>query len=186
MDIARRRAEERARARDPQTWGVDKASLTLPANADVQAVTDLRGAVARARRQDVFDLFSARGSLSRPALEAVRRLQDDMAVLHRQIGGTGEITPKVDRSRSPASFSDARLRAGERIEAVMGLTGAASARLLGALCEAEAVMGRVPDWRATVEQATGERLPDAHGAILRAACENLAGAFAVVDRKGRR
>jgi hypothetical protein len=34
-----------------------------------------------------------------------------------------------------------------------------------------------------VERETGERLADAQGAILRAAGENLAGAFAILDRR---
>jgi hypothetical protein len=33
-----------------------------------------------------------------------------------------------------------------------------------------------------VERESGERLADAQGAVLRAACENLAGAYAALDR----
>src|SRR5207249_2546518 len=47
LDIARRRAEERARERNPANWGVDAAALTLPANAGVEAQKDLRGRVSR-------------------------------------------------------------------------------------------------------------------------------------------
>ena len=32
----------------------------------------------------------------------------------------------------------------------------------------------------------GERLPDAQGALIRAACENLAGAYAAIDQGRRR
>ncbi|MDQ2861043.1 MAG: hypothetical protein M3T55_10045, partial [Pseudomonadota bacterium] len=44
------------------------------------------------------------------------------------------------------------------------------------------VLGRTADWRAVVARESAERLPDAQGAVLRAACENLAGAYAAMDR----
>jgi hypothetical protein len=90
--------------------------------------------------------------------------------------------PRVDRSIDPQGFSDARRRAGARIEGVLSLAGPASARLVGALCEPEVVLGQAADWRGVVRRETGETLPDAQGAILRMACENLAGAYEMVDR----
>ncbi|MEO8811604.1 MAG: hypothetical protein ABI376_01665 [Caulobacteraceae bacterium] len=179
LDIARRRAAAREAARDPATWGIDATALDLPANAAVERA-------ARTRRQDVFDLFRARGKLSPDALEAVRRLQADIAVLHRTHAGGSAFAPRIDRSRRPDGFTDARLRAGGRIEAVLALSGAATGRVIVALCEEEAVHGRSGDWRETVARETGERLPDGQGAILRLACENLAGAYATLDRISRR
>ena len=186
QSILRRRALERARATEPDGWGVDARSLRLPVNGDVEALLGARGKVVRARRQDVFDLLSARGRLAPDALGAVRRLQQDLAVLHRTLSGTREFSPRVDIQRDPQGFSDARLRAGERIAAVLELSGAASARLLSALCEAAVVEARAEDWRAVVERETGERLADAQGAALRAACENLAGAYRLFDDRRRR
>jgi len=183
MDIARRRAEARAREAQPDTWGADVQALRLPANADVARQADLGGRIVRARRQDVFDLFRSRGSLSQPAFEAVRRLQDQIAVLHGAHRSAFDFQPKVDRSRRPADFGEARRLAGVRIERALDLTGLSSARLLMALCESEVVLGRPADWRATVERETGERLPDAQGARVRAACDNLAEAFARLDRE---
>ena len=136
----------------------------------------------RARRQDVFDTLRARGRLSSAALDAVRRLQDDIACLHRTQLGAVNYAPRVDRSIEPQAFSDARRRAGARIEAALARAGAASARLLVALCEPDVVLGRAADWRAVVERETGETLADAQGAILRMACENLAGAYGMADR----
>ena len=185
MEIARRRALERIRERDPAQWGLSTDALALPANADVVRQSDLVGRTTRARRQDVFDLLHARGKLKQEALDAVRRLQDDIAALHRSPGGIGNLTPRVDRSRDPQGVSDARLRAGGRIEAALALAGPSSARLIAALCEPEIVLGKSADWRAVVLRETGERLPDAQGAILRAACENLAGAYARVDKARR-
>ena len=95
---------------------IDPAHLALPVNAGVNVTRDLAGRIARARRQDVFDLMCARGKLTPSALTAVRRLQEDMAVLHRTISCGGDLTPRVDRSRRPESFGEARLAAGTRIE----------------------------------------------------------------------
>ena len=181
-EIARRRAAERARERDPASWGLDGGVLALPVNADVETRSDAAGRLVRARRQDVFDLLRARGRLSAAGLDAVRRLQDDIACLHRTSMGAVRYEPRVDRSVDPQSFSDARRRAGARIETVLAGAGAVSARLLAALCEPDVVLGRAADWRAVVERETGETLADAQGAILRMACENLAGAYGIGDR----
>jgi hypothetical protein len=183
VEIARRRAAEREREREAAHWGLDHEALTArPANADVQTTSDQVGRLVRARRQDVFDLLRARGRLSAAALEAVRRLQEDIACLHRTRLGGVSYEPRVDRSMHAPGFSDARLRAGARIEAALARAGAVSARLLAALCEPDVVLGRAADWRAVVERETGETLPDAQGAILRMACENLAAAYGMADR----
>ncbi len=178
-EIMRRRVEARlqAQAREPEVPAIDPAALALPSNAAVRVVTDHLGRVTCARRQDVFDLFLARGKLGPDAYQAVRRLQDDIAILHRVVSGGGDITPRVDRSRTADGFSDVRLAAGARIEAVLGHAGSSSAALLAALCEPAVIAGRGTDWREVVTRVTGERLPDAQGAILRVACENLAGAY---------
>ena len=186
MDIARRRAAEREKqrlvARDPAQWGIDAQAMVLSPNADVLMGSSGAGGSVRARRQDVFDLFLGRGKLSAGGHGAVRRLQGDVAVLHRAISGGSDYSPRVDRTRTSDGFTDQRLRAGRRIEAVLALAGPASARLLGALCELDMALGRPGDWRDQVSRVTGETLADAQGAILRAACENLAGAYALVDR----
>ncbi len=186
LEIARRRAAERQKAREPAAWGLDVVALALPANADVERRADLAGRVARARRADVFDLLLARGRLGQGAHDAVRRLQDDVALLHRGPAGVGAYAPRVDQSFGGESVGDARLRAGERVHAVLGLAGPASARLLQALCEPALALGQAGYWREIVVRETGERLADAQGAILRAACENLAGAYALIDRTRRR
>ena len=79
MEIARRRAAERLREREPGNWGADAAALRLPANADVAVEALPGGRVVRAQRQDVFETFRARGSLSPAGYAAIRRLQDDIA-----------------------------------------------------------------------------------------------------------
>ena len=188
-DIARRRIAARQAIlvgdQPSDAGGLTPGALALAVNAAVRVETDPAGRITRARRQDVFDLFQARGKLGPDAYQAVRRLQDDIAVLHRVVTGGGDIAPRVDRSRTADGFSDARLAAGARIEAVLTLSGPASARLLVALCEPAVIEGRGGDWREVVGRVTGERLPDAQGAILRVACENLAGAYAASARKRR-
>lgn len=186
MEIALRHAAARALQRDPAQWGIDPAAMALGANAAVAVQVGASGAVARARRQDVFDLFLARGRLTQCGYDAIRRLQDDIAILHRTIKGGGDIAQRVDASRNPQGFSDHRHQAGQRIEAALNLAGAASARLLAALCEPDIILGRGVDWRQVVAREADERLPDAQGAILRTACENLAGAYTRLDRERRR
>ncbi len=182
LQIALRRQQDRERAQDPATWGLDADNLARAVNQDVQTQRDSAGRTVRARRQDVFDVLRARGRLSAAAVDAVRRLQDDIACLHRTATGGISFAPRVDRSVDPQGFSDARRRAGARIDSVLSLAGPASARLLGALCEPDLILGRGADWRAVVERETGETLADAQGAILRMACENLAGAYGILDR----
>ncbi len=188
-DILRRRAQARSAATrdaaDADAGGIQRGALALAVNVEVSVETDRAGRITRARRQDVFDLFQARGKLTPDAYQAVRRLQNDIAILHRVISGGGDIAPRVDRSVSPESFNDARLAAGARITAVLERAGSASARLLVGLCEPAVIEGRGADWREVVARITGERLPDAQGAILRVACENLAGAY-VAARAARR
>ncbi len=181
MEIVRRRAAEGASGRDPASWGLDTDRLRLPVNTDVETTTDQAGRVVRVRRQDIFDLMRGRGRLSPAAVNAVRRLQDDIACLHRTATGSMAFAPRVDRSPDTEGFSETRRRAGARIESVLSVAGPANARLLGALCEPEVVLGRATDWRAVVKRETGEGLSDAQGAILRMACENLAGAYDMID-----
>jgi hypothetical protein len=182
--VAARRAAKREQDRDPAAWGLDHDALGLAAYADVETRADLAGRTVRARRRDAFDLLLARGGLSQSAFDAVRRLQDDIALLHRSAGGVASYAPRIDRTRTTDTFTDVRHRAGRRVEAALSLCGVASARLLAALVESAVALGRPADWRELVARETGERLADAQGAVLRAACENLAGAYAVID--GRR
>ncbi|HWE98348.1 MAG TPA: hypothetical protein VG248_00965 [Caulobacteraceae bacterium] len=182
--IAIRRAAERASAADPASWGVDAKALRLPANAQVERQLAGRERVVRARRLDVFDNLARHGGLNPLALGAVRRLQQDVARLHHTLGSGRMAEPKVDGGADCQGFADSHAQAGARIAAVLERAGPASARLLDALIEAETVLGRPADWRAVVQRETGERLADAQAAALRAACENLAGAYRRLDREG--
>lgn len=185
MEIARRRAEDRERERridaNPELWGLDDASLALPANEAVVIGADTAGRVTRVLRQDVFDVMRLRGSMSQAAHDAVRRLQHDVEVMHKTAHGRVDYSPRVDTSRGGDGFSDIRHRAGERIQSALSLAGPASARLLIAICEVDAGLRQQIDWRTLVKRETGESLADAQGAILRGACENLAGAYEMLE-----
>jgi hypothetical protein len=179
--MARRRAAERERMNVPANWGLDHDALRLPANSEVETRND--GPPARARRLDVFDLLFARGSLGQAALDAARRLQADVTALHARPGGVGAYAERVDRSRSDSGLDECALSAGSRITRVSALTGQASARLLLALCEAGEALRPGGGWRGLVQSHTGERLADAQSAVVRSACENLAEAYAILDRR---
>lgn len=177
MAIARRRAAERLAEKDPETWGVDRTALALPANADIETGGGPR---LLARRRDVFDrlLAGERGE----ALAAIRRLQTDIAARHMRPGGVARYAERIDAGPGEDPFADRRLRAGERLRRVLALTGAASARLLIALVEPPTALGRPGDWRTVVERESGERLADAQAGAVRAACLNLTAAYAAFDR----
>ncbi len=184
-DLARLRAKARLDSANPATWGIEPAALALEAHQSVRATFGARRKVVQARRQDAFDRLHSRGALSEPALAAIRRLQSDFAHLHRTGLGVRDFTPRVDGGGGPGVFAQRRLEAGARIHEVLSLTGPASANLLKAVCEAAATGGVDLDWRAIVLTQTSERLADAQGAVLRAAAENLAGAYRALDRARR-
>jgi hypothetical protein len=181
LTIARRREAERLTDRDPQTWGVDQASLSFAANADVQVKIDQRGRRSLVCRRDIFErlLSGDRGAV---ALAAVRRLQADLAARHVGCGGVARYAARIDAGPANDPFAERRLLAGARAGRVLSLTGTTNARLLLALIEPDAALGRGVDWRAVVERETGERRADAQAGVLRAACFNLAEAFAALDR----
>ncbi len=184
-DLARLRAKARADRADPATWGVDVAALALEAHQTVHATFGPRREVVRARRQDAFDRLHSRGALSEPALAAIRRLQRDFAQLHRTGLGVRDFAARVDGGAEPGVFAQSRLQSGARLREVLDLAGPASAALLSALCEAAATRGVEFDWRSILLTHTAERLADAQSAALRAAAENLAGAYRVLDRSRR-
>lgn len=178
LAIAKARAAERARARDPAAWGIDRDALALPANAAVATRTDAAGRIARAARQDVFDLLRARGRLGPAAYDAARLLQADIGRSNAGAGGVTAYRERVDCQRTPSAPSDAMLHAGERVRSVLARTGAGSASLLLALIEGSAGLGVRGGWREVVAAVCGETLADAQSAVVRQACENLAAAYA--------
>lgn len=167
--------------RDPSKWGFNEDAMKLPTADDVQLDRVSRANEKRAVRFDIFARFYRDGSLERRGLEAVRRLQDDIAILHRSAGvsGSGIITPLK------ADDEEAMILAGQRIETVKQFTGAHSWAILLALCEKE-IKGETREWWAMVQAVTREANRNAQGALVRAAAMNLADAYTTVESKPRR
>lgn len=177
-EIARKVAEAR---RDPTKWGWNEEAFALPSAADVELDRASRQNEKRAQRFDIFARFYRDGSLERRGLEAVRRLQEDIAILHRTTGvsGTGITTPN-DTERDLAMIV-----AGQRIETVKRQTGGHSWAILMALCERD-LNGEDREWWALVQAVTREAHRNAQAALVRAAAMNLADAYDSLERRPKR
>lgn len=175
-------------------WGINAAAVDLPANADIEAIPGpTRGSVGRARRYDVFSLlfFRPKSRLAPTSYDAVRRLQSDIAVLHRTQGAsdsphttgkgaTGALAALTD------GFSLARRVAGERVDEALAGMKPWCARLIRDLCETEVVRGQTPNWQATVVRHTGEMDRMKRGDLVRQACDDLAESYRRIDNKPKR
>ncbi len=190
-EILAERAEERARGRAdaarPETWGVNVEALGGQQDVRLVMQAGRRDSVRTARRDDVFDRLLARGALSASAHAAVRRLDADMTE-RRGEGHAQERGPKVDCQTSRDLVTLRTLDAGARVDRALGLIGRRDAALLRELLEPRLVQaGAALDrWRAVVRLITGEARPEVQAGAVRSACENLAWAYAEVDRAKRR
>lgn len=77
----------------PGAWGVNEAALDMKANSDVELRFNPSVDGKRRTRQDVFALlyFRPGSRMGDAAYAAVRRLQEDMAILHRTQGACDAI-----------------------------------------------------------------------------------------------
>lgn len=177
----------------PDTWGIDPDAVDLPANADVETVRDHGGKLARARRYDVFSLLFYRpGSKLLPtSYDAVRRLQSDLAILHRTQGAgdairatgkgaTGALSAVMD------GFTRAQREAGERITAVLVGMTPWCAKLIRELAEHGVVQPSEPNWHAIVKRQTGEIDRYQRGGKVRFACDDLAESYRRIDNEPKR
>ena len=178
LTFAQRRAAERLAQRHPEAWGLNQDALSLPANTAIE----MRSGRERpyVRRRDLFDRLLA--GERREVLAAVRRLQADIGVRISSAGGVARYAERLDADPGDDTFADLRLRVGARIERVLALAGPASSRLLLALIEPEAALGRSADWRSVVEKASGQSQADAQVRVLVGACTDLAEAYVDFDR----
>jgi len=190
-ELAARRAEarerDRAEAARPETWGVDVEALGRQDDVRLVMQGARRGAVQSARRDDVFDRLLARGALSASAHAAARRLDADMTERRGQ-GHAQERGPKVDCQTSRELVTQRTLDAGARVDRALGLVVRRDAALLRELLEPRLVLaGEALDrWRAVVRLITGEARPEVQAGAVRSAGENLAWAYAEVDRARKR
>lgn len=182
-EAARIRAEQEGYA----NW---RSNMQLPANADVMVEEATRKNVERARRYDCFALLLSRGAISEAGEQAVRRLQEDVAVLHKT-AGTERLEVVVDNSTAPGDFARARLKAGKRIEAALFLVesqtgGPYLRKLLVALIEPQAINAQPVSWRAIVRHVTGDWRDKWQSEWVRSATEALAEAYREMDNQPRR
>lgn len=183
--------------RNPASWGANDEALKLKANADV-AVQEAWGeggaaAIKRRVRYDVFALlfFATHGQrLGEASYLAVRRLQADIAVLHRTQGAGDAIRATGNGATGAMAmvvedFSITRIAAGDRINVVQAGMEPWAAKLLTELCEAEAIRGQTPNWHAIVSRHTGEMDRAERGRLVRRACDDLAESYRRIDNEPR-
>jgi hypothetical protein len=167
------------RARDFAAVGLQPEAARLAANSDIE----IRRASARhaegARRADAFDAL--RDGMARGAYDAARRLQADMAVRRGEHASGGRTLMRIDCAGGGAGPDGGAVQrldrsrgAAARIDAALAKVGARDALLLGELIQ-PTTSGRT--WREIVRAVTGEENPVAQGAVVRAACANLAMAY---------
>lgn len=180
--VALSEAEKRG---DPAKWGVNEDNLRLAANSEVTVEGETRTKVKRVMRWDVFRLLWIRHGISDAALASVRRLQEDIAILHRTHGASDAIRT-IGSTSTPEGLSLARREAGERIREVMAGMRPKPAKLILALTEREAIDGVIPDWRAIVKHATGQHNRQGQADQVRQACEALAESYKTLDNRPRR
>lgn len=196
-EIARRAAILVAQGKDPSRWGIDPALLALPVNEDVDTSRDAAGRVSRAMRWDVFELMRMRSAnFPLEHYEAVRRLQRDIAILHRTQGGSGALGA-MGQAAEPLQawmtedFSIARVLAALRLngrpptenwpDGELGVLARMTpwcAALLLALSE-NVISGGAVNWQATVRRITGETDRLRRAALVKQAAANLAAAYAM-------
>ena len=203
LQLAERRAAEREAARRLE-YGINDEALGLAANDDVRAVTDKRkGGIQTAHRDDVFDRLLKNDGHMR----AIRRLEQDIAEQHGEAHREGQRV-HVDNSQYPPgqNINQAAIEAGKRVAAVKAKLNARCWILLHDLIrrsevgfpandgdsDGEAHRKRAErkdsnpfDWRRVVHHLTAEKNEQAQGARVRAACTDLADAYADIDHASR-
>lgn len=188
---------------DPAEIARLRLNAKLPMNANVVIEPATRKNVERARRYDCFALLHSRKAISDAGEQAVRRLQEDIAILHKT-AGTERLEVVVDGGSNPASWTHAQMGASDRLidvqqlvfeRLVVGLAGdtrefldrARKARLyhdlLRSLIDPEAIHGQTVNWRGVVSRVTGEHRDKHQAEWVSSACEALAEAYRQIDHE---
>ena len=179
LDRAKERASEREAGKRLE-YGVDEIALAMPINADVVVLKDRAGKTQTAHRSDVFDRL-----LNNDQIRAVRRLESDIAEQMGQMWRPGQRVT-VDSSQFPPgqNVSQMQLDAGKRVIQTLALAGARCGWLLHSLIVGVPGKDRA-DWRSIVLYVTGEQNDHAQASRVRAAADNLVGAYVAMDKAGR-
>jgi hypothetical protein len=213
-------AESARRGVSPDSWGVNEDALKLKANADVDTRQDRDVEGKRRVRYDIFARMYYRGTpeqdragrtLGTPDYDAVRRLQADVAVLHRTQGAMDAIRATGAGQMGALAvvtedFSHARVLAGDRVDEVLaGMAWVALDRvnaereakglgrvsrvvgygpMMRDLAEAEAVRGS-GNWQGIVVSHTEERRHLAMYEHVRVGSRDLAESYRRIDNEPR-
>lgn len=154
----------------------------LVAQPDVEVIVDPAKRIIRAQRMDFASLLLRRSAISETAFNAYRDTQE----LHAKASGAnmgGGNMDRVDSSTQGApgqNITTAMIDARAKLDWLFAQIGNRDARLIRALIEGEPDgngPGGCGQWHITVERVTGEKNADAHGALVRSACEGLAEAL---------
>lgn len=194
-------AQARMRA-EQEGWANFRSNMALPANADVKLEEATRKHVARARRYDCFALLRSRGAISEAGEQAVRRYQEQLAILHKS-DGTGPRLEVIDGGGKVGGFTLAQLAARKNIATLkaqmealssyaeiggrkMWVDGAVFVRLLERLVEPGTVLGQQRNWRPIVANTTGEYRDKHQSRWIELTCDCAAVAYQKIDNQPRR
>jgi hypothetical protein len=157
--------------------GPNIEALDLPANGNIEARKIGRSTYAK--RAAWYDRVLTKGS---PGYRAYERLLDLHAVAMGEDGGPPNTGGGGLGDQELVEFR--QMRASDHKKAVLDRVGAQNRRLIELLLAhpSEAVA----TWGAAVWVVFREKNTDAHGALVRAAANDLALAFALVDTAPRR
>jgi hypothetical protein len=169
---------------NPGAWGVNDGAMKLSQNEDVQDEGATRTKVRRVVRFDCFSILLAREEW-RGELVAVRRFQDDMAIMHG-VGGGEPRLEVVDNTASADGLRASQLDAGKRLRRVAELAPALHLKLLQNLSVPAVVEGRQVNWKSTVFTTTGAVHPRTQAKYVRDAAASLKDAYHAIDQAPRK
>ncbi len=187
LDGARQREAERARRKDPGSWGVANDTVALAEPEQVEAHTSKAKREVFAKRLDPFQSLYSRGGLSIDQHRAANRLFRDWC----QSKGikTDDARPVLDPfAREPAPprgpsdlVNVAMMDAHDRYEAALKAVGPGQAIILRELTTPAVMCGSLVIWRGVVERLTGETMAQVQAAVVRRACEDLRLVYEMID-----
>lgn len=175
-DTARllREAAEAAKARQPEGFGVNEASLSLAQNAGTEIRRDGHGKARSLWRSNPFKLLLDSGALSHDDANAAHDL---IEIYARSKGLAGAPAPSgvvVDGGNPDAWGAEDRRQYNIRLIAlIMDSLSLKSAALARAFCLAIVEQDRPLDWRAIVAQTIGEAARDRQTTRMQVLCEEL-------------
>lgn len=162
--------------------GLSPDAAMLERNEDVEVTR--AGAKREGRRVDEdsarrLDAFSAlKEGMGKGAYDAARRLERDL-LIRADLADRGRVLIRVDGDGGRGRI-DRMIDAGKRSEAVKDLLSDREWLLLELLIYSP-MSSQFPDWRSVVKHCTREDNANAQGAVVRAACENLAEVYLKLD-----